>query len=278
MSEWQVRNTSGNEGAFACPASGPGSTPCDEVIARTVEGRGEGLRAWVERLERSVWEDPAGLAQLPAQLRQAGLPARTVLAQLPSDESLALLIKQDCLRPEAFEELFVRRYAAYLLRWFGHWSKDEHVAADLTQQTFCSFLETRLERFDPSRSFRAYLYQAAFNLFKDHERKRKRTASLESVPEPPSRAPAPDLKVLEAELDDQIARAIRGLPSGERQVLQAALDGQPTAETARSLGIGVPQVYALLYAARRHMEAALEIASQKRPYRKTSHERESTDL
>jgi RNA polymerase sigma factor (sigma-70 family) len=264
MSEGSARDNYLNQGSESYRPAPSLPLRSDEAAPVTAERGREGIE-WVERL---VWEDPAKLAQLPALLCQAGVSVREALAQLSSDESLALLIKHDCLRPEAFEELFVRRYARYLVRWFGHWCKYADAAADLTQQTFCNFLETRLERFDTTRSFRAYLYQAAYNLFKDHDRKRKRTSPLEVAPEPASGESTPDRRSVEADLHDWIGQAIQRLPNGEREVLQATLEGQPVDETAQALGIKVRQVYALLFAARRHMEEALDIPSRKRPYRK----------
>ena len=200
----------------------------------------ETLRTWIERFEHYAWDE---LGQLPP-LPSADL-VRQALANLSSDESLALLIRRAEVWKEAFEELFVRRYGACLLRWFRHWRPDADRAAELTQMLFCRFLENRLSTFDPSRSFRAYLYQAARNLAVEISRRERCIHSLDSIPEPLALEKPPD-----TELVEQFESSLRNLPEPLQHVLRATVAGLSAEDIARDVGLPRRRIYALLYQAR----------------------------
>jgi RNA polymerase sigma factor (sigma-70 family) len=225
----------------------------------------EALRTWVELLEDLAWDECAdGLAARFAGLTSEGL--RAVLARAHSDETLALLIQRDTLRTEAYEELLVQRYHRPLLRWFWHWCKDQDRAADLTQDILYRFFENRLAGFDPSRNFRAYLYQAAWYAFLDGVRRdrRRRAQPLESAAEPQ----APDRPAPDSDFEERVERALWQLPALQQRVLRETMVGRSADDIALGLNIPRSRVYALLYQARRQMERELQLPSMTRPYRR----------
>jgi RNA polymerase sigma factor (sigma-70 family) len=207
----------------------------------------ETLRVWIDRFEHFAWGEGDPLPPLPGPdvVRQA-------LANLPSDESLALLIRRGFVWKEAFEELFVHRYGACLMRWFRHWRPDAERAAELTQALFCRFLESRLSTFDPARSFRAYLYQAARNLAIEMGRRESRIHSLDSIPEPLVEEKPPATELLE-----QFESSLRSLPDPLQHVLRETVAGRSAEDIARDVGLPRRRVYALLYQARRRVERDL---------------------
>jgi RNA polymerase sigma factor (sigma-70 family) len=225
----------------------------------------QSLQSWVEILEAFAWDDHACL---PADLL-AGLPAgqrKAVLARLPSDETLALLIQRDTLRKEAYEELFVGRYGPYLLRWFWHWSQSRDWAEDLMQDILVRFFENRLESFDAQRSFRSYLYQAARNVFLDWRRRQahRRTRSLEGIPE----AAMAEEPAADPEFGERLEGALRQLPAAQQAVMRQTIAGQQAVKIAQALGLPRNRIYALLFAGRRRLEQLLRLPLMTRSYRK----------
>jgi len=229
----------------------------------------ETLQTSVKLLEEFAWEDNAYESREP-------LPALTpeelrfVLARLRSDETLVLLIQRDILRNEAYEELFVQRYHPLLLRWFWHWCKDRERSSDFTQDMLCRFFENRLESFDPSRNFRAYLYKVAQNLFLDDVRRKKqhKMQSLDSI----SEIQAPDQNPIDPDFDERVECALQKLPPLEQRVLRETIADRSADEIARGLEVSRKRVYALLYQARRQVERELHIPSMTRLYQKNPSE------
>jgi RNA polymerase sigma factor (sigma-70 family) len=224
------------------------------------------LAAWVETVETLAW-DEAPAEQGSERLSSLGPEqVKELLARVPSDETLALLIRRGTLAKEAFEELFVRRSGALLLRWFWRWSRDRDQAADLTQRLMCRFLENHLASFDPAGNFRAYLWRAAHNLFVDTVRRESRQRSLDSIDEPP----APETPPLDPDLLDRLETAVERLPALERSILKGTLAGQPAESLACDLNLPRRRVYALLYQARRRLEQELNLTPD-RPKNRTAH-------
>lgn len=67
----------------------------------------------------------------------------------------------------------VRGYTTGLYSLFARLVGDRHLAADLTQEVFLRVFAS-LTSFDPDKSFRAWVYAIAWNLARDHLRKRAR--------------------------------------------------------------------------------------------------------
>lgn len=231
-------------------------------------GLDEELRAEAESLERKLWEmTEEQLAALRSEFL-ARLPARGLnLTQLLgglSDEGLALAIQKRCFVREAFVELFVNRYTDYLARWFYRWQADAEVAADLKQELFLRFLKSRLRSYQPTESFRAYLFTAAHHLWVERRRRTKRNDSLALIPELPSNNGSPEALAQGHELATRFQAALGQLPDDEREVLELAVDGKTHDEIAALLGQPKSWVYARLFRARRAVEAELGLPPRPR--------------
>jgi RNA polymerase sigma factor (sigma-70 family) len=224
---------------------------------------------WTDLFEQLIWDEVADriavlAPPLLSRLDAAGLRPAAVLRDL-SDESLALAVQKDFLRKEAFEELLVNRYTPYLARWFYRWNTGVDQARDLMQQLFVRFLTTRLASFQPTRSFRAYLWQAARNLRVDAVRRRKKERCLDGQAEPHANGAGPVHEAEAHELEERFEEAQRRLPAAEREVLRQAMNGKTADETADALGLPKPRVFALLFRARRQIEQELGLAGRARP-------------
>src|SRR5437868_2628361 len=82
------------------------------------------------------------------------------------------------------------------------------------------FLANRLASFQVTRGFRAYLYQAARNLYLDEKRKQKPSYTLEGQSEPVATGDSPEHQAEAAELARRIEAALRQLPAREQAVLR----------------------------------------------------------
>lgn len=216
---------------------------------------------WVDPLDSLIWEESARPLEQWEQdycsrLKNAGLNLNDVLAELP-DESLALAVKKGLLRKVAFEELVVKRYTAYLARWFYRWGVPVEAGRELMQQLFFQLWEKTLSTFQPERSFRAYLHQAAWYLRIDQLRRSIKTRPLDGLPEPLSGDTSPEEQCIGNELLQRLDAALARMPAAQRDVLRRTMDGQSALEIGLALKIPKPKVFMLLFRARRRMEAEL---------------------
>ena len=133
----------------------------------------------------------------------------------------------------ALEEL-VRRYTPKIYPLLYRLLGTREDAEDATQETFMRAYRN-LSRFDPRRSFRAWLYAIAWNHARDVLRRRKRRsralgprprsrfdtvspATAEHEP-PDRRVEAPSTAIERKEEDEWLHRALRGLRPQQRAVL-----------------------------------------------------------
>jgi RNA polymerase sigma-70 factor (ECF subfamily) len=94
----------------------------------------------------------------------------------PSDQELMLAFQHGSV--EAFEEIF-RRYEQPIWGYFRRRMADAARAEELMQDTFMAVLRGA-ERYQPTASFRTYLYSIAFNLL-SADRRSTRSAASTSV-------------------------------------------------------------------------------------------------
>lgn len=114
-------------------------------------------------------------------------------------------------------------------------------AAELLQETYLRVMaHTRSVEFESLA--RAYLFDTATNLARDHFRRQRWRAhdSLESVSEPeaPHTLSSPEELALWGEAVESLGAALRTMPETTRAVFTLArLDNRPYADIARELGI-----------------------------------------
>jgi RNA polymerase sigma factor (sigma-70 family) len=142
----------------------------------------------------------------------------------------------------AFLALLFNKYRGALLRHVGRLASSKEDAADLVQDTYLRVMDRiSMSRFDGEA--RAYLFQTATNLARDHLRRQKfrAHARLDDAPEDTLRAhgPTPD-EVTSADQVTAVLRiAIREMPEDARAVFVLARSRDLSyAEIAKRLGIG----------------------------------------
>jgi len=152
----------------------------------------------------------------------------------------------------AFEALF-RRFEGDVFRWTVRILRDESAAEDVLVDAFWRAYRSRA-RFDPSRSFGAWIRRIATNAARDHLRDaRTRRTWVPVVDDTLAALPAVDLHVRDA-----VARAFRALSPKLRIVATLALvDDRPHAEIADALGVPVSTIKSRLFRAVRVLRREL---------------------
>lgn len=153
-----------------------------------------------------------------------------------------------------------QRHTAVLRAFLVARCRDAELAGELLQEVALK-LVTAAPRLDPSRDVRAYLFQAAANVWRDHLRKelvreRARRPLRESTS---AEARAADARLLERELHEVVHRAIAALPPAQREVLELRRGGGLTfREIAERLGRPLGTVLGQMRAALEKIDVALE--------------------
>jgi RNA polymerase sigma-70 factor (ECF subfamily) len=149
---------------------------------------------------------------------------------------------------EAFEQLF-RQSERDVYRWVLRIVRDTSVAEDLVIEAFWRAYRSRA-RFDPSRTFGAWMRRIATNAAKDHLRtaRRGQGQSTDDVP-----APAADQDTARA-----VALAMNRLPPRLRIVATLALiEGTPYGEIADALALPLGTVKSRVFRAVRALREEL---------------------
>ena len=124
-------------------------------------------------------------------------------------------------------------------------------AEDIVQECFLALLRPH-SRFDAARTpLRTYLFGAVHHQALKRQRRR-------DGPLPPGGPATPEATYFHTELEDAVARAVSGLPEGQREVLLLAhYEHLPLAEIAAILEIEVGAVKSRLQRARAGLKETL---------------------
>lgn len=158
--------------------------------------------------------------------------------------------------------LLYNKYRGALLSHLTRLVRSTEDAAELMQETYLRVMaHTRLVEFESLA--RAYLFQIATNLARDHFRRQRWRAhdSMESVPEPevPHTVGSPEELALWGEAVELLGVALQTMPEATRAVFTLArLDNRPYADIARELGISVRTVERRMREATRLLASRLE--------------------
>jgi RNA polymerase sigma factor CnrH len=166
-------------------------------------------------------------------------------------------------RQEGFTGL-MNRHRNAVFRLARNHIGDESEALDVTQECFVSAF-AGLRRYDPERSFRAWILRIALNKCRDWARRRAvRRFFTFAVPLDEALGVADGAADPEASLAaDESAHQLRALiaslpPQLKEPFLLCALEGLPQDEAAQALGISRKAVETRLYRARQKLSAAIE--------------------
>lgn len=142
----------------------------------------------------------------------------------------------------AFLTLLFNKYRGALLRHVGRFASSREDAADLVQDTYVRVMDRiSMSRFDGEA--RAYLFQTATNLARDHHRRQKfrSHAALDDAPEDNLQAcePTPEQVIAADQVTAALRTAIREMPEETRAVFVLARSRElPYGDIAKRLGIG----------------------------------------
>jgi RNA polymerase sigma factor (sigma-70 family) len=189
-------------------------------------------------------------------------PPRRAEDQGAADARLddAVLIERSWHEPEAFAALY-DRHAAPIHRFAGRRLGDQ-MADDVVGETFLAAFRRR-KRYDLRRAdARPWLYGIAANVIGKHRRAEVRMlrafARTGADPVAAGHADLVDSRVCAAAVQRDLAAALAGLPTGDRDVLLLiAWADLSYEETAAALGIPVGTVRSRLHRARRKVRGAL---------------------
>jgi len=164
------------------------------------------------------------------------------------DDLLAQFVHGD---EGAFESLF-REFEAEVYRWIRRIVRDASAAEDVLVESFWRAYRGRA-RFDPSRSFGAWMRRIATNAALDHLRAVRRHAGGRGLGEDTPAQPDAD-----PELREAITIAFRRLPPRLQIVAVLALiEDQPYGEIAEALDLPVGTVKSRVFRATRALEKEL---------------------
>lgn len=154
--------------------------------------------------------------------------------------------------PTAFEAVY-RHHEAEVRRWVVRIVRDQEAADEVLVEAFWRAYRGRA-RFDPSRSFGAWIRRIATNASLDHlKRTRRQThAGASDIRAPPTRAD-------DGALRDAIATSFRRLPPKLQVAATLALvEERPYAEIADALDVPVGTVKSRVFRAIRALRRNLE--------------------
>jgi len=151
----------------------------------------------------------------------------------------------------AFEQLF-RRFETEVYRWIVRIVRDPSAADDVLVEAFWRAYRGRA-RFEPARSFGAWMRRIATNAALDHLKSSARRRGWLTADDTLPASPGSD-----RETNDAIAVAFRRLPPDLQVVaILALVEEQPYAEVADALGIPVGTVKSRVFRATRMLRQEL---------------------
>jgi len=170
------------------------------------------------------------------------------MADEPEGDLLVRFVQGD---REAFEALFAR-FHAEVHRWSVRIVRDASAADDVVVEAFWRAFRGRA-RFDPSRSFGAWMRRIATNAARDQLRAARRHAVATAGDTDIPAAAVPDRGIAEA-----VALALRRLPPRLQVVATLALiEQRPYAEIADALDVPIGTVKSRVFRATRALRQEL---------------------
>lgn len=159
----------------------------------------------------------------------------------------------------AFLALY-ERHRATVFRFAYRMLGSAALAEEVTHDCFLSLVR-RPDAFDPARaSLRTYLYAAVRNLSAKHLRRHGGEFSVDDLEEEPAEAEreGPLGRLLEAELGEEVRKAVVALPPLQREVVVLVeFEELSLAEAAEVVGADVGAVKSRLHRARRRLRRSL---------------------
>lgn len=162
---------------------------------------------------------------------------------------------------------FVELYTPLLLAWCQRLGLSDSDSADLMQTVFVTLYEKLPQfRYDPNRSFRAWLKTVMLNAWRNQARKQRAgTPGAQGALDPDSIPDTdPRLQLDEAEYRAHLVRRALTLiqasfePATARACWEFVVQGRPAQEVADELGLSVNAVYLAKSRVLRHLRHELQ--------------------
>lgn len=167
-------------------------------------------------------------------------------------------------KKQAFDML-MRRHSPMVVRYLTRLLGNMDDAQDAAQETFVA-LHRNLHRFDPNRTFVAWLFHIARNKGRDALRKRTAMRWLggdDSIEQFASTTPAPDIEVADRQALEQVDSTIQNLPEGlKTPLLLSAIEGLTHAEIGTVMGLTPKAVEVRIYRARSRLRDSIAANSE----------------
>ena len=160
------------------------------------------------------------------------------------------------------------RHAGVLHGFLSRFIGDEDAANDLAQETFVRVYQNRTS-FKTGTGFSPWLFTIAGNLARNHLRARSRRPEIPLdasgdgedrgfIDQLRASGDSPDERLLKAERDSEVRRAVAALPDDLREaVVLCELEDRALAEAAGLLSTSVKAVESRLYRARKQLREQL---------------------
>lgn len=162
---------------------------------------------------------------------------------------------------DALEQL-VRRYIRRIHAVAASYLSEPADVEDAAQETFLRALRG-IEAYDPKRPFAPWLYQIARNVARNQVTARALWRTEAPSTTLPSRLPGPDVVAERSEIRSRVEAAIARLPEQRRTAFYLSdVEGYPTEEIARMMGLTTGTIRSHVHHARRALRIALDEGSQ----------------
>ncbi len=158
--------------------------------------------------------------------------------------------------------LLVERHSRSIFRVAWRMTGNEHDADDVVQETFLRAYR-QIDGFEERANFSTWLHRIAVNcsldLLRARQRHDKQYTTSDELLDAASGAPEPDRVVLSAEVQRQVAAAMKLLSDNERTAFVLRhFEGMPVEEIGKTLGIQVNAAKHTIFRAVRKLRDSLE--------------------
>jgi len=178
-------------------------------------------------------------------------------------DSEALLLARFAAGDQGAARLLTDRLLPGVLRQAWRILGDEAEAEDVAQDAMLKLWRQADDWRAGEARISTWLYRVTHNLCIDRIRKRRPTAPIEDVAEPPDPVPSALQRLMNSEESRVLARAILALPDRQRQALVLRhFEGMSNPDIGERLDCSVEAVESLLARARRQLTGDMSMESE----------------